>query len=203
MKIIGLTGGIASGKSTVSNMLKKLGGEIFDADKTAHLLLQPQNPVYKEIVEEFVEKRKLDILNANNAIDRKKLGDIVFKNKDLLNYLESFMHKHIEKAADEFIKKAKDNGDRVVFLDVPLLIEKNWQTKVDKIWLVYVDKDIQIQRLVNRDNTDKIQAQLRLDNQMPLKNKLTYAQTIIDNNGDIENTEKQVIAAWQKLNQEL
>lgn len=197
--VIGLTGGIASGKSTVSKMLKELGAPIFDADLKAHALLQKTGSAYKEVVNKFVTECGYDILLQDGLIDRKKLGSIVFTNKELLTYLEKVMHKHVEKAMHNFIDKAKKEDIPIVVVDVPLLLEKKWQDKVDKVWVVYVPLDIQKQRLVLRENYTIEEVENRIKSQFPLEEKLEYADFVIDNSGSLDTTKDKVKKAWEQL----
>lgn len=197
--IIGLTGGIASGKSTVSKMFKELGVPVFDADLTAHRLLEKNGVAYKEVVDRFVGKDGYDILSEDSSIDRKKLGSVVFSNTELLRCLESIMHHHVEKSMIDFFDGAKKQGLPVVVADVPLLIEKKWYKKVDEVWLVYVPLEIQVQRLISRDGYTEKEVIERISAQLPLDDKLAYADFIIDNSFSLDKTKEIVKKAWSEL----
>ena len=199
MLIIGLTGGIASGKSTVSGMLKDFGVPVFDADKEAHRLTAKDGDAYPAIKEYFSGQLGLDILTGDGEIDRKKLGALVFADRRLLADLENILHGRVEIALNQFIIEQRGKNANAVILDIPLLIEKSWQSKVDKIWLVYLPEDLQLQRLRDRDRLDKSAAQVRLAAQMKLSDKVKHADFAIDNSGSLLQTKTQVIAAWQAL----
>ncbi len=195
MKAIGLTGGIASGKSTVSAMLAEFGAPVFDADREAHLLLQKGGAAWQEIKDRFGE----GILAENGDIDRKKLGEIVFRDKEQLKWLESVTHGHVEEKRAAFVKEAAKAGVAAAILDIPLLIEKNIYQKVDEVWLVYVDKQTQRQRLMARDHSSFDDADARMSAQMPLVDKLPFADAVIDNSGSMDETRQQVTKHWQAV----
>lgn len=198
-KIIGLTGGIASGKSTVSHILRKKGYRIIDADIIAREVVQLGQPAYKEIVDFFGKS----ILNKDKTINRKKLGRLVFSDKQLLKKLNKISHPYIYKSIKDHIKKySKDN--KILFLDIALLIEeldkiKDHNILFDEIWLVYVDRETQLKRLIERNNYTIEEAKQRIESQMPLEEKLSQASRIIDNRQDKQGLEKDV----EKLLKEL
>lgn len=195
MYIVGLTGGIASGKSTVSAILRDHGAYIIDTDKIAHDIVAPGCSAWKEIVNVF----GTGILAPDNHIDRKKLGDMVFADRSLRSCLESITHPKIKESVLQAICCAQSAGYRVVVLDVPLLIEAGWMGMVNETWVVYVDEAIQLARLQKRNGLTVDEAIARISSQMPLKSKLQYADVIIDNDGDTENTTVQVTARWREV----
>lgn len=199
MAVIGLTGGIATGKSTVCNMLCDMGARIFDADREAHLLLAEGGKAADEIKTKFSGELGLDILAEDGNIDRKKLGAIVFSNKELLHYLESVMHHHIEKGLHEFVSEEKKKNAMLIVLDIPLLLEKDWQDKSDEVWLVYVPKKVQLERLKARDGITNDEAEKRLAAQMPIDDKKDLADVIIDNVGSLDLTREQVQQAVKRI----
>lgn len=186
--IIGLTGGIASGKSTVSKYIKEQGFPVFDADAAGHVLMQPDQPAWNDIVQAFGS----DILMKDKQIDRKNLGSIVFSDPEKLKLLESIMHKRIRQQGYEFIDQQRQSGQRLIVLDVPLLIEAGWYTQVDEVWLVALERQEQIKRAMQRDNLSEESIIQRIDKQMPLAEKKKYATHIIDNSGSLADTLRQV-----------
>ncbi len=196
MLIIGLTGGIASGKSTVAKMLESKGAHLLDADKLAREAVAPDQPAWQAIVDWLGES----ILLPDRNIDRIKLANLVFKDKMQMQKLNKIVHPWVGsrfiKLADEI--KEKDPGAIIVY-DIPLLIEAGMQKMVDHILLVYVSREIQLIRLQQRDGLTRDQAELRLKAQMPLEEKRKHAQTIIDNSSSPELTARQVDQFWQKI----
>ena len=176
--IIGLTGGIASGKSTVSRILEDAGVFIIDADIIAHNIIKKGKPAYKELIDEFGEK----IIGENKEIDRKVLGKIVFAEEEKLKILENITHPHIFKEISLKLKKNKDRY-KLVILVAPLLYETSLDRLVEQVWLVYVDQKTQIERLRNRDDFSLKEARKRIAAQMSLEEKKERADLIIDNNG--------------------
>lgn len=196
MYVIGLTGGIASGKSTVSEMLSMLGAAIIDADKLSRTVTLPGRPAWQEIVHRFGDS----IIGPGGELNRKRLGQIVFADNQARHDLEKITHPRIEAEAMAAIARAKQDNYSVAVLDAPLLIEVAWHKKVDAVWLVFVDEQTQLTRLRLRDNVSYEDAMARIRAQMTLRDKLKYADVIIDNNGTLDNTKAQVLAAWRGLN---
>lgn len=193
MYIVGLTGGIASGKSTVSSMLTELGAYIIDTDKIAHTVVSPKQPALLAIAAHFGPK----IMLPDGNLNRKMLGDIIFANPEERSCLEKIIHPYIEKQVEKNIGRAEKLGYKIVVIDVPLLFEAGWQHKVDEIWVVYVDLNIQVSRLVARNQLTYVQAIERINAQLDLEEKAKRSQVVIDNNSDIEITKQQVLSAWQ------
>lgn len=184
--IIGLTGGIASGKSTVSNILVERGYKVIDADKISREIVEINKPAYKKIVEFFGE----EILLGDKSINRKLLGTIIFSDHKKRDVLNNITHPLVfEDIKDKIKEYSVDN--RVIFLDIPLLFEqydllKEHKIIMDEIWLVYVNKETQITRLMRRDNISKEEAILKIQSQMDIEHKRKMSSKIIDNNGDME-----------------
>ncbi|OPJ55513.1 dephospho-CoA kinase [Alkalithermobacter paradoxus] len=177
MKIIGLTGSIGSGKSTVSDILIKKGFKIVDADKISRKILDKNSVAFIEVVEHFGE----EILQDDGNIDRKKLGSIVFSDDEKLKKLNSITHPKIEQNIKSEIENYKNKGVDIVFLDAPLLIEANLTGMVDLVLLIICSYEVQIQRIINRDNITKEEAIKRINSQMSVEDKKKYADYIIDN----------------------
>lgn len=195
MYLIGLTGGIASGKSTVSRMLSELGACIIDVDKLSREVVQPGKPAYQDIIKAFGK----DIVEPDGELNRRLLGQLVFNNKEARLALEKITHPRIETAAKAAVEAAEANGFDVVVLDVPLLIEVGWHTRVDAVWVVYVDEQTQLDRLMSRDKLGKTAARARMDAQLALSEKVKYADVVIDNSGALEKTQNNVAQAWRNL----
>ncbi|HLR21993.1 MAG TPA: dephospho-CoA kinase [Tissierellaceae bacterium] len=190
-KIIGLTGGIASGKSTVSNILKDKGYKIIDADIIAREIIEINKPAYKDIINFFGDS----IINKDKTINREELGNIVFSDSDSLKILNNITHPYIYKSMKEYIKKYCDKN--ILFLDIPLLFEeideiKKYSIGFDEIWLVYTDEDRQIKRLIKRDNFTRDEAKERIQTQMSMEEKINLSSKVIDNRKDILNLKENV-----------
>ncbi len=190
---IGLTGGIASGKSTVSAVLKSLGAEIIDVDTIGREVVERGSRCLDELVRQFGE----DILQEDGSLDRKRLGTIVFKDKQKLNLLNSIVHPVMISRVKAMLDALEEKGepDRVV-VDAAILIEMGLHKLVDRIWLVKVDREVQISRLTRRDGISREKAEEVIKAQMPLEEKEEYAHVIIDNNGTIEELEVRVKKIW-------
>ncbi|RFB17771.1 dephospho-CoA kinase [Bacillus sp. HNG] len=184
---IGLTGGIASGKSTVSQMFKEAGIVVIDADVIARKVVEIGEEAYEQIVQSFGE----DILLPDKTIDRPKLGSIVFFSEDKRLLLNSIVHPAVRKQMLKEKEEHMKNGEETVVLDIPLLFESKLTSLVDKTLLVYVDYETQLSRLMNRNSLTKEEAEARIQSQMPLKDKIQLADAVIDNNGTIEDTKDQ------------
>jgi dephospho-CoA kinase len=195
---IGLTGGIASGKSTVSSMLKELGFPVIDADQIAREVVKPGEEAYKSIVETFGR----DILLENGEINRPKLGSIIFHDQEKRALLNKIVHPFVRRRMNEQKKALFEKGEKAVIMDIPLLFESKLTHMVDKTILVYVDADVQLKRLMRRNGLTEKEAQARISSQMPLFQKVPLADAVINNNGTIEETRKQLIhllSYWQLL----
>lgn len=198
-KIIGLTGGIATGKSTVSNIIKRKGYKVIDADKIAKEVVEKGKPAYEEIVKFF----GWEILNEDETINRKKLGDIVFEDDTLREKLNYIVHPYIFKTIEELIVKYS-YSEKYIFVDIPLLIETRkefgkYGIYFDEIWLVYVDEKTQLNRLINRDSISKKEGVDRIKAQMPIEEKRKYATRIIDNKKDINFLEIQIEKIMEEI----
>jgi dephospho-CoA kinase len=186
--IIGLTGGIASGKSTVAKMLRELNIPVVDADEEARLAVEKGEKAYYDIVSFFGE----DILLSDGSIDRAKLGGIIFPNPEKRAVLNSIVHPAIKERMLTKQKQYTEAGNEVIVLDIPLLFEGKNNYEIDKIIVVYVDEQTQLERLMSRNQFRKNEALSRINSQMPLSQKRDLADAVIDNNGTIEETEKQL-----------
>lgn len=190
-RVIGLTGGIASGKSAVSLILQGLGMQVIDADGIAHEILVTDEAIKQEVVAVFGS----EVLNAGGAVDRGRLGNIIFQDAGRRRALERILHPLIR---DELWKRAREGNDDVV-LEVPLLIEQGEHARVDLVVVVYAARECQIQRLMGRDTISREEAVSRIATQLPLEEKVSYAQYVINNNGSLEETEEQVLRFYQAV----
>lgn len=197
--IIGLTGGISSGKSTVSHFISKLGIPIIDADVIARDVVEPGEEAFNQIVSHFGTQ----VLNEEGTIARKRLGEIIFNDEKERKKLNSIVHPAIRKRMIETKDRLFGEGHPVVVYDLPLLFESDLRHMVDKVLLVYVEEQIQLERLMARDQSSKEEALSRIQSQMPLKDKTKLADEVINNNGSIEGTEeqlRQILVKWQIIN---
>lgn len=187
MFIVGITGGIASGKSTVSEMLKGYGLKIIDADKIARQVSDD-----KEILDIIRDKFGNDIFEDDGSLNRKKLGNLVFTDRKLLNTLNGIMLPEIRKRILSEIKRLKDSGEKACVLDAALLIEDNYTEITDIVVIVHVPEKIQVKRLMKRNGFSESEALSRVRSQMSYKEKIKYANYVIDNSYNIEYTYEQV-----------
>ncbi|NYV64363.1 dephospho-CoA kinase [Heyndrickxia sp. FSL K6-6286] len=194
-KIIGLTGGIASGKSTVSNLLRRKGFAIVDADIAARKVVEIGKDAYKQIVEAFGP----EILQQDQNLDRKKLGTIVFHDEEKRLMLNQIVHPAVREYMQKEKETALKQGKETVIMDIPLLFESNLGYMVDQTILVYVEQSIQLQRLMDRNQFTEAEAMARIQSQMPLEEKIEKSDAVINNNGTIDETEQQlneIITKW-------
>lgn len=193
---VGLTGGIATGKSTVVRMLVGKGARVIDHDGLVHTLQEPGQPVWKRIVEAFGR----DILDADERIDRKKLGALVFDNEQRRKALEGIVHPAVlEEAQRQRDEIAHEDGQAIVLSDIPLLLEVGMQGLFDLILLVYAPPELQIRRVMKRNKMTRDEAVARLKAQMPIDEKLRTADVVIRNDGTMRDLEKRVDEVWQEL----
>ena len=196
MILVGLTGGIASGKSTASSIFKELGAYIIDADVLAREIVEPLKPAWKDVVKNFGK----GILNKDNSINRKKLAEIVFNNKKKREMLNAIVHPRVLKRAKEIEREiAKKDPEAVIIFDAALFIESGAYKKMDKNIVVYADEDVQVKRLMKRDGLTKDEAIKRIEAQMPLREKVRFADYIIDGNKALNIVKKQLKRALKGL----
>ncbi|MGT2933281.1 dephospho-CoA kinase [Streptococcus catagoni] len=196
-KIIGITGGIASGKSTLVKKIKEAGFAVIDADQVVHSLQAKSGKLYETLLNFFGS----EILREDGEIDRPKLSQMIFSSEEKMA-LSSHIQNQI--IYEELLarKKAFEKKYPVFFMDIPLLIELNYQSWFDQVWLVYVDRKIQLERLMKRNHYSEKEASERLQKQMTLDEKRAYAQLIFDNNGSLDALERQLEKELEKLQKE-
>jgi len=194
--IVGLTGGIATGKSIVAKMFKEAGAVIVDADLIAREVVEKGTPTWKKVRDEFGDEILLD----DQEIDRDKLGDIIFNNPEKKEMLNSIVHPAVFQKIGERIKKIEqDAPDAVVILDVPLLIESGMQDGFSDVVLVYITEEMQVKRLMGRDGLSEKDAFARIRSQMSIAEKKDMVDIVIDNSEGLENTRRQVMEVYTRL----
>jgi dephospho-CoA kinase len=193
---VGLTGGIACGKSTVARMFVMLGAHLIDFDKLAHEVQEPECPAWKDIIKHFGK----GILKQDETIDRNKLAQIVFADKKELQVLNDIVHPHVFKLWQKRLDKIKKNEEHAIVLsDVPLLFEEKTQNLFDLTILVLIPPEKQISRLMARNKMSREEALLRLKSQLPIADKIELADIVIDNQENVSQTEKKVAQIWRQL----
>ncbi|HLV09693.1 MAG TPA: dephospho-CoA kinase [Halanaerobiales bacterium] len=195
--IIGLTGGIASGKTEVSRFMEKLGAEIIDADRIAHQVLQENEEARKELLKVFGEA----IINNRGDIDRGILGELVFSNLEEKKKLEEIVHPIIIKKIKEDLEELKKRK-KIIILDLPLLYEAGLEWLVDEVWVVYCDEKTQRERLQRRDGLTIEQAQQRIASQLSLSEKCRQADRVINNSGSKDELRSKIIFLWRDINED-
>ena len=187
-KIIGLTGGIASGKSTVSNWLISQGYPVVDADIAARKVVEPGMPALRKITEAFGN----DMLLKDGTLDRKKLGSVIFADEEKRHTLNAIVHPAVREWMEQETDRAFENGASIVIMDIPLLFESKLTHMVEETILVYVSEETQLKRLMERDGYSESDALARIQAQMPIDDKRKLADYVVDNNGMISETIEQV-----------
>ena len=196
MLLTGLTGGIATGKTTVSEMFVKLGAHLIDADVIARDVVKPDTPAWKEIISVFGES----VLDDKKEINREKLAAEIFNDSEKRKILESITHHRIIEEENRLINEFRDkNKSEIIILDAALLIEAGHHNRVDKLIIVYLDRESQIKRLIGRDNLSFADAEKRVNSQMPLDEKVKLADYVIDNGKSLDEVEKQVSKVYSDL----
>jgi len=194
IRVVGLTGGIATGKSSVARFLMEKGAVVIDADELSRVAVSPGSPALKRIVAEF----GADMLLPDGNLDRRRMRSAVFGHDEKRRLLEQIIHPEIKRLAEEGIAAAAAAGQRIVFYMAPLLIEAGVTGRVDEIWVVTARPEIQLQRVMERDGISSTEAQKIIDSQMPLAEKERYGRVVIDNSGTPEETRKLVDAIWER-----
>jgi dephospho-CoA kinase len=193
---VGLTGGIATGKSTVVRMLVKKGARVIDHDALVHALQEPGRPVWNRIVETFGR----EILDAAGRIDRKKLGALVFGSEERRRALEGIVHPAVlEEAQRERERIGREEERAIVLSDIPLLLEVGMQGLFDLILLIYAPPEVQIARVMKRNSMTRDEAAARLGAQMPIDEKLKRADVVICNGGTMKELQTRVDEVWEQL----
>ena len=193
-KIIGITGGIASGKSTVTEFLREHGYEVVDADAVVHQLQKPGGRLYQTLVEHFGDK----VLLENGELNRPLLASFIFSNSKEQEWSKNTQGEIIREELAA-LRDQLAQTEALFFMDIPLLFEQGYDSWFDETWLVYVNRDVQLKRLMKRDQISKEAAESRLNSQWPLERKMILASHSLDNNGN----QKQLIAQVVHLLEEM
>ena len=193
-KIIGITGGIASGKSTVTEFLRQKGFQVVDADAVVHQLQKPGGRLYQVLVEHFGEK----ILLENGELNRPLLASLIFSNPEEQEWSKRTQGEIIREELAA-LRNQFAQTEALFFMDIPLLFEQNYASWFDETWLVYVNRDVQLERLMKRDQLSKEAAESRLNSQWPLERKISLASHSLDNNGNQEQLIAQVVQLLDEM----
>jgi len=195
MIVIGLTGGIASGKSAVARILSDLGAKIIDADKVGHKALRAHDDTKQKLVDTFGK----DIIGQDGEIDRSKLAEIVFNKPESLEKLNRIMHPVIRKMVEQEIKAMRDTAVEVTVLEAALLIEAGWTDLVNETWVALAQEATVMARLCSQRGLTEKQAKIRINSQMPIDKRAEYADVVIENDSDLETLRNRVEKLWNEL----
>lgn len=201
MRVIGLTGGIGSGKSTVSRFLAELGAVVIDADKVGHEAFKPGTESWKEIIAAFGR----EVLTPGGEIDRQKLGEIVFGKPELLSRLNQVMHPRVYDMVKAQLEEYRQQGVKAVVLEAPLLVEVNTKGAslielVDEVWVTVASEATIVRRLEERPDLSREQALARIKSQLSSRERIKRADVVINNDGDLGDLKARVGELWQRLN---
>lgn len=195
MVVIGLTGGIASGKTTAAEQLKSLGAVVIDADRLGHRVYEPGSPGFERVVNEFGH----DLVSEDGTINRQVLGGKVFGDPEQMQRLTDIAWPEIRRLAEEEIEECRRSGHEVIVLEAAVLIEAAWQDLCDEVWIVTVKTAVARKRLMERNGLSEEQAQSRIDSQISTRERLQHADVKIDNSDKLEQFERRVKLQWNKL----
>ena len=195
MKVIGLTGGIGSGKSTVAGFLAELGAVVIDADKTGHKVQETDSIVRQQIMAAFGQQ----VFTPEDRIDRKKLGDIVFKNRDARYQLNRIMHPRIYRMVKARLEQYREQGVDVVVIEAPLLLEAGWATLVDNVWVTTAAEATILKRLEQYISLSRDDAMARIRSQLPGKERIRLANMVINTDCSLDELKVKVGTLWQEL----
>ena len=199
VKTIGLTGGIGTGKTEVSRILRDLGAEVISADDVAHETYEPNTRGWTEIVHEFGP----GVLTAGGAIDRAKLGSVVFADRARLDRLNAIVHPRTRELVEERVRRLGAAGRQTVVVEVPLLVEAmaqdgKWASLIDEVWVTTSAEDLVVERLMGRGGLDEAAIRARVGSQVPQSERLAYADVVIENTGSLGELRERVVAAWNE-----
>jgi len=194
MRVIGLTGGIGSGKSTVSRFLAELGAVIIDADKVGHEVLENDSEAWQQVADAFGRH----IVTPDGEIDRKKLGRIVFKSPEALSRLNRIMHSRIYDVVEPQLEQHQKQGANVVVVEAPLLIEAGWTSLVDEVWVTIAPQATILKRL-EQMGLSRAESLARIRSQLPAKERVKQANVVIDTDCSLEELKAKVVKLWQRL----
>ena len=196
MKVVGITGNIGAGKTTVARMFERLGARLIDADQVAREIVRPGSPAWEEIVEEFGD----DVLHCDGVIDRKRLAAVVFRDEEKRKKLMNITHPRIIERIRQMLERMRSEGVEVAVVEAALIVEgSGLKDMLDALVVVTAEEETQVERLVKQRGLTREEAVLRLKAQMPAEEKARQATYVIDNSGTLEDTERRVRAVWEKL----
>ena len=194
-KVIGLTGGIGSGKSTVAKFLAELGAVILDADKVGHEAFKPNTEAWREVVDTFGRQ----ILTPSGEINRKKLGEIVFSNPESLLKLNKIMHPRMRDMIKAQIEEYRQQGIDVVVLEAAVLLEANWTPLVDEVWVTIAPEPAVLKRLKEQRGIEEEQTLARIHSQLSTEERIKHADVVINNDGNLDEVKAKVKELWERL----
>lgn len=192
MIVIGLTGGIGTGKSEVARIFQELGAVLINADQIGHQAYTPHSEIWQEVVKAFGE----EILQPNGEIDRKKLGSIVFADPDQLTRLNQIMHPRMARMVAQQVQELREQGADVVVVEAALLFEAGWDSLVGEVWSTESPENLVIKRLQSRSGLSQEEAKKRIDSQMSAEERKSRSQVVVDNSGDLIELERVVRSIW-------
>ena len=195
MKVIGLTGGIGSGKSTVSQFLAELGAVVIDTDKVGHEALKPGGEAWQQVVNAFGE----EIATPPGDIDRRKLGEIVFNDAEALAQLNRIVHPRIYDMVRDQLEEYRQEGVGVLVLEVPLLVEAGWTSLVDEVWVTVASEATVLKRIKERTGLSEQESLARIRSQLPLEERISHADVAIDTDCSLDGLKAEIKELWQKL----
>ncbi len=195
MKVIGLTGGIGSGKSTVSQSLAELGAVILNADEVGHEASKPDTEIWRQVVAAFGRQ----ILTPDGNIDRKKLGNIVFGNPESLSRLNQLMHPRMYDMVKAQLEEYRRQGTQVVVLEAPLLLEAGWTPLVDEVWVTTASESTVLKRLKEQTGLSQAESLARIRSQLSSAERVRHADVIINTDCDLDELKSKVTELWQGL----
>ena len=194
MIVIGLTGGIGTGKSEVARIFQELGAVLINADQIGHQAYTPHSEIWQEVVKAFGE----EILQPNGEIDRKKLGSIVFADPDRLTRLNQIMHPRMARMVAQQVQELREQGADVVVVEAALLFEAGWDSLVGEVWSTESPEDLVIERLQTRSGLSQEEAKKRIDSQMSAEERKSRSQVVVDNSGDLVELDRVVRSIWDR-----
>ena len=194
MIVIGLTGGIGTGKSEVARIFQELGAVLINADQIGHQAYTPHSEIWQEVVKAFGE----EILQPSGEIDRKKLGSIVFADPDQLTRLNQIMHPRMARMVAQQVQELGEQGADVVVVEAALLFEAGWDSLVGEVWSTDSPEDRVIKRLQSRSGLSQEEAKKRIDSQMSAEERKSRSQVVVDNSGDLADLERVVRSIWDR-----
>ncbi|MBI2934710.1 MAG: dephospho-CoA kinase [Chloroflexi bacterium] len=197
MIVIGLTGGIGTGKTTVAEMLAEMGARVIDADKLGHEALRPDTPVWQELVAAFGN----DILKGDRQIDRAKLGEIVFNNPAALKRINAITHPRLYRMVESQIEEYRRQGVKVVVVEAAALIEANWRSLTDEVWATVASQECVLERVKKRSNFGAEQIMARIRSQISSEERVKHATVVIDTDCTLEGVRERVAKEWKRLTQ--